>query len=209
MLRLARICAALTCAGAALALAAAAAQSNVHAPRCGPVAARTLAAGASARVYALHGDVYGCSVTTGVRTRLGTTASCIGAQRVGPVALAGQIAAYGLESCGVDTGSTVIVTRRLADGQTLVTLPALTGPVGPESYEMVGSLAVKSDGACAWIASARSIVRTLAETEVHRSEPGGFALLDSGAAIVPGSLRLRGSALSWRHGALLRSATLS
>jgi hypothetical protein len=47
------------------------------------------------------------------------------------------------------------------------------------------------------------------EIEVNRADAHGRALLDSGARIDVRSLRLRGSTVSWRHGAVTRSATLS
>src|SRR5205807_607519 len=122
-------------------------------------------------------------------------------------ALSGTTLAYGLESCGVDTGSSSVVVRRLSDGRQLRLLPATTGQLAPESYQLVGSVVVKSDGAVAWIAAANSVVRQSGSVEVHRADRRGHAALDSGPSIEAGSLRLRGSTLTWRHGAATKSAS--
>jgi hypothetical protein len=124
------------------------------------------------------------------------------------VALAGAVVAYGLESCGVDTGSAVVIVERLATGRKLRTLPATTGALAPESYQRVGSLVVRPDGAVAWIGTASSIVRSSRSIEVHRADGRGQVELDSGLAIDPSSMRLHGTTLSWRHADLVRSASL-
>ena len=122
--------------------------------------------------------------------------------------VAGELAAYGLERCGVDAGFSNVVVRRLTDGAQLRSLPATTKPLGPESYHSVGSLVLKSDGAVAWIGVGSSILRRGSYAEVHRADRRGQALLDSGAAIDPRSLKLNGSTLSWRHANLTRGSSL-
>lgn len=123
--------------------------------------------------------------------------------------VAGEFAAYGVEECGVDTGSTQVVVRRLSDGKRLRDAAATTPP-GVESYQSVSSLVLKADGAVAWIGDGRSIVRRGHKIEVYKADSGGSVrLLDSGLAIAPGSLRLHGSKLTWTHGAAVRTATLS
>lgn len=161
------------------------------------------------RVFSQGAFVYGCSRRTGKRSRLGRSMLCIGAQKVGPVAVAGDDAAYGLESCGVDTGFTQVLVKRLTDGKELRADASITGQLGVESYESVGSLVVKGDGSVAWIASGRSIVgRGPNPVEVHKHDTHGPALLDSGPSIAQAALRLRGSKLTWKHGGAVRSATL-
>jgi hypothetical protein len=152
--------------------------------------------------------VFGCSVKGHKVFALGQTTSCVRSRRVAPVTVAGELAAYGLEQCGVDTGSTNVVVRRLTDGASLRSLPATTKPLGPESYQSVSSLVLKGDGAVAWIGVGHSIVRRGSSAEVHRADRRGQALLDSGTAIDPRSLRLHGSTLSWRHADFTRSASL-
>jgi hypothetical protein len=194
--------------GLSAGLAALGAAAVAHgAPPCGPPAARTLASGSHARVYASGGGAFGCAAGGAKSFRLGGTASCIGADRVGPVVVAGEVAAFASERCGVDTGSTVVVVRNLRNGKRLSASAAATPP-GPESFTSVDSLVARSDGGVAWIAAASSIGNHITEVEVRRVDARGRRRLDSGSAIARGSLRLRRSRLTWTHGGELRSSTL-
>jgi hypothetical protein len=176
--------------------------------RCGPAGAQTLASDKVARVYATGNAVYGCATGAGRSFRLGARRSCVGTSRAGPVfALAGRLAGYGVSRCGIDTGFTQVVVRRLSDGAQLRSLPA-TGVVGPESYQGVGSLVLRADGGVAWIGTGSSIVGGRKLIEVRKADRGGVALLDSGPAVDSGSLRLHGSKLTWKHGGRVRSASL-
>jgi hypothetical protein len=192
----------------ALLLASSSTRGAVAVARCGPATGQTLAADKAARVYALGNTVYGCALG-GMRSyRLGQRQTCIGTSRAGPaVTVAGRLAAYGLSRCGVDTGFTQVLVRRLTDGTQLRAVPA-TSPPGPESFQSVDSLVLKADGAVAWIGTGRSIVGHGKVIEVRKADRGGAALLDSGAAVDSGSLRLRHSKLTWKHGGETRSATL-
>jgi hypothetical protein len=192
-------------AGGAVALAASA--SRDPARHCGPASGHTLAADAVARVYVIGDVVSGCASGGKRAYTLGHRRTCIASARVAPVALAGRVAAYGSERCGVDTGSTDVVVRRLTDGVQLHALPA-TRPPGAESFQHVDSLVVKADGAVAWIATGSSIVGHRSLIEVHKSDRDGNALLDSGAAIALRSLRLHHSTLSWTDGSATRTAAL-
>jgi hypothetical protein len=156
----------------------------------------------------VRASVFGCSLKGHKVFTLGQTTSCIRSRRVAPVTVAGELAAYGLEQCGVDAGLSNVVVRRLTDGVQLRSLPATTRPLGPESYQSVASLVLKSDGAVAWIGAASSIIRRGSYAEVHRADRRGQALLDSGAAIDPRSLRLHGSTFSWRHADFTRGSSL-
>jgi hypothetical protein len=187
--------------------AAAATSSAGAALPCGPAGARTLAASQQARVYVSGGIVYGCASNARKRIRLGEETSCIGTPLIDPVRVTGGLAAYGSETCGIDTGSTVVVVRRLTDGRQLRSKPA-TSPVGPESYESVTSLVVARDGAVGWIATGQSVGNHHAVVEVWRSDRRGTARLDSGSAVRSRSLRLTGSTLRWRHGTGTRTAPL-
>ena len=157
----------------------------------------------------MNGFVYGCSRRTALRTKLGKSRICISALLVDPVVVAGNDVAYGAETCGVDTGNTQVIVRRLTDGKQLRAESAVTGQVGVESYEFISSMVVKPDGAVAWIAHARSLAgKGPNPIEVHAADAHGTSLLDSGPAVAPDSLRLRGSKLTWTHGGAVRSATL-
>jgi hypothetical protein len=156
-------------------------------------------------VYALKGSVYGCDLGTSRRTRLGNTKSCVAAALVNHVALAGDLVAYGVQRCGVDTGTASVSVLRLSDGKRLRGFAAVSGAIGPESFESVTDIVVKRDAAVAWIATVSSIIGHGMNVEVQANGK----LLDSGADIKPHSLQLRGSKLTWRHGSVTRSASLS
>jgi hypothetical protein len=160
-------------------------------------------------VYVAHGVVYGCATQTGRAYRLGSRRSCLARSRVDPVTVVGGLAAYGLESCGVDTASAEVVVRRLSDGKMLLSVPAIAHVLGPESFQTVRSIVAKPDGAVAWISGGSSIAAHRAVVEVHRADAQGQTLLDSGAAITAGSLRLHGSTVTWSDRGRTRSATLS
>jgi hypothetical protein len=172
---------------------------------CAPSAAHKLASNKHAAIYSQQGAVYACDAATGKRTRLGSATVCIGTARVENPMLAGAIAAYGVETCGVDTGGASVVVRRLSDGKQLKSYPAITVGLLPESYASIGSLAVKRDGSVAWIASNHSIIGKGTSIAVYRNG----SLLDSGSAIKPSSLRLKRSRLSWQDGSQTRTAKLS
>jgi hypothetical protein len=81
--------------------------------------------------------------------------------------------------------------------------------VGAEFFETVDVVVVKRDGSVAWIAHATSIPSGhQSVTEVEKSDRTSQTLLDKSARIGRGSLRLRGSELSWRDGATTKTATL-
>ncbi len=176
-------------------------------PACGPRSATTLAQDAEARVFSLPSGVYGCVAGSPARYRLDRASQSPLPPRVAIVRLAGTVAAYGLRVMGVDTGSTTIYVRRLSTGALVAHAPATTtSPV--EAVQAVGSLAVRPDGAVAWIGSAQSIIRHGLVRQVERIDGPRFAVLDSGAGISPQSLKLVGSTLTWRHGSATRSSTL-
>jgi hypothetical protein len=123
--------------------------------------------------------------------------------------VAGDLAAFGREECGVDTGSAEVVVKRLTDGKRLLIAAATTSP-GVESFQSVASVVLKRDGAVAWIGTGSSIVRHAHKVEVYKADShGSVRLLDSGLSVAPSSLRLHGSTLSWKHGGSTRTASLS
>jgi hypothetical protein len=177
---------------------------------CGPASAKTLASSSKARVYLARGLVYGCAHGAKHPYLLGQRASCLGGHaRVAPVELSGALVAYGSQRCGVDTGASTIVVRRLSDGSTLSQQPATTTPSGPEAYVMVTALVIAGDGDVAWISTSHSIVAGHSATEVHALDRHGLKLLDHGAAINAAALRLAHTKVSWKHGIAWRSATLA
>ncbi|HEY6399164.1 MAG TPA: hypothetical protein VIX82_17100 [Solirubrobacteraceae bacterium] len=199
----------LTACGSSVAASASPGPSQAPAARCGAASGRTLAASPTARVYVAHGVVYGCATRTSKVYRLGSAQSCFVEPRIGPVTLAGRIAAYAQVRCGVDTASSQVVVRDLADGKVLMSHPAISHVPGPESFESVHTIVAKRDGSIAWLAGVSSIGRPTELVEVHRVDRQGSALLDSGGAIAPGSLRLHGSTVTWRDRGKSRRAALN
>jgi hypothetical protein len=189
--------------------AAAGAKSAGTAPVCGPAGAHTLAADAKARVYSRNGSVYGCAKGAPKSFRLGSTSNSTRQNRVGPLALAGVDAAYGLTNYGVDTVSAEVLVRQLSDGHLLRRQNAVAGNLPAEYFESVDAIVLKPDGSVAWTAHGGSIVSDKSSvTEVEKSDRSSRTLLDKSSRIKTGSLRLQGSRLSWRDGATTRSATL-
>lgn len=173
---------------------------------CGPAGARTLAASSDARVYVSGESVYGCA-NGGPSYKLGASGQVVRENRVGPVAVAGKDAGYGVASFGVDTGYTEVVVRNLATGQELHSAVA-SRKFLVESFKVVDSIVVKSDGSVAWISEVTSVVSHRPYLEVHRLDSRGEAILDTGSGITTRSLRLRGSTLTWRDGSRTRTASL-
>lgn len=154
-------------------------------------------------------DVYGCSGATKRRTFLGTDSTCVMTRRVGPVALTGNLVAYGSESCGVDTGFAQVVVRRLSDGAWLLNARSHLLPLGPESWERVDSIVLDAHGGVAWIASGFSVIAHQGEDiEVAEAYLRTERLLDEGASIGRDSLRIHGATIRWRHANSWRSAPL-
>jgi hypothetical protein len=161
-----------------------------------------------ARVYAQRGSVYGCAVGHRRSYLIGAGTRSIREGRAGPVAVGGEDAAYGLTSFGVDTGSSVVIVRNLANGRQLHLAVATTRHL-VESVQSVDAIVVKPDGAVAWISGVQSVFsRASRVLEVHRVDTRGQAMLDSGRGIYGRSLRLRGSTLTWRDGSVMRTSTL-
>jgi hypothetical protein len=171
---------------------------------CAPAGAHVKLADRRAQVYSLQKAIYACDRSTHKATKLGVTTSCIASALVDRLALAGDVVAYGVERCGVDTGFSTVVVRRVSDGKGLHSFAAVTGPGLVESHQSINALIVTARGAVAWIVTDSSIVGHGKRIEVHANR----RLLDSGAGIAPTSLRLHGSTLSWRDGASTRTATL-
>jgi 3D (Asp-Asp-Asp) domain-containing protein len=175
------------------------------ATRCRPSRAHVMASDRRVDVYTLGSAVYGCDALSGKRVRLGNAHICIAAACVDRAAVAGDLVAYASERCGVDTCSASVSVVRLPDAKQLRNFAAITGPGLVESGQTVGSIVVKRDASVAWIAADNSFIGRGSRIEVHANGK----LLDSGGGIVPSSLRLHGSTLTWRDGGATRSATLS
>lgn len=174
---------------------------------CEPFHATTLASDRAAVVYSFDGSAYACLEPTGPSYKLGSVRLCIGATRAGPFALAGDVVAYGSETCGVDFSSAEAVARNLKSGHILHREPA-TSRTLVEQEGGLESIVVKPDGSIAWIAIEQSLGNDRRLLQVRKDDRGGDTLLSSSRAALPSSLKLYGSRLTWRDAGKLRSATL-
>lgn len=202
------MCTLAACGSSAAAPSQSSSSGQAASAHCGPASAHTLAASSGARVFSLAGVVYGCAPGTGRRYELGSASRCIGSARVGPVAASGDLAAYAVQTCGVDLATATVAVRRLSDGRRLYSHVALTASPGPESFESVGSIALDRDGALGWIASASSIASHRRLTQVLARNGSGARVLATGSNIRTDSLRQRGSRLTWSADGAQHSAPL-
>lgn len=175
---------------------------------CGPTGHRTLVSDRRARVFVSGSHVFGCARGGARPYDLGRATTCLGGALAGPFALSGARVAVALKTCGVDTGRSAVVVRRLDTGVVVARRPATTSGLGAESYVTVSAIVLGASGSYAWITEAASIVSHRRAIQVHAAGPAGARILDSGAGIRPRSLRLSGTVLRWRNGGQLRSAQL-
>jgi hypothetical protein len=174
---------------------------------CEPFQARTLASDRAAVVYSFDGSAYACLRPTGPSYKLGSVRLCIGATFAGPFALAGDVVAYGAKTCGVDFSSSEVIARNLKTGGVLHREPDASNTL-VEQEGGLRSIVVKLDGSIAWIATERSLGNHRRLLQVRKDDRGGDTLLSSSLAVLPSSLKLHGSRLTWRDAGKLRSATL-
>jgi hypothetical protein len=125
------------------------------------------------------------------------------------VAVAGELVAFGFQSCGVDTETSRVVIRRLSDGKLLLTAAAGKPRPGIAAHlDRVGSVVIRPDGGVAWISDQWWLDSAHDTIEVHRVDRRGTRILDVSPEISSTSLRLHGSHLSWRHGELTMFSSL-
>jgi hypothetical protein len=125
------------------------------------------------------------------------------------VAVAGELVAFGFESCGVDTETAQVVIRRLSDGKLLFTATAGKRRPGLAAHlDRVGSVVIRADGGVAWISDQSWLDSAQDTIEVHRVDRRGMRILDLSPEIASTSLRLHGSQLSWRRGKFTMFSTL-
>lgn len=221
----------------ALALAAiapAAASSPATTSKCAPHGSRTLVQNAKARVYTVRDaggaedrdyTTYGCAFASGKRRSLDAPNDLTDAYSSPAIKLSGTTVGWATDFCGPNSCDTGVGASDLTKDDPGGDLGG--NPAGPKHHRAVkvGSLAVKRDGALAWIACPRhnadsstyglgsrrpncvhagdrDWVMLLGATEPHAH------VLDSGRGIDPSSLRRHGSMISWLHDGKRRSATL-
>jgi hypothetical protein len=201
------------------------------APTCRPPArSRVLLADAQAEVYQTgespsteRGNIYGCDYAQGHSYYLGhwvetSSSSTSGIDRE---TLAGAIVAYESGSGSQHYVSWLIVVRDLSNGRVLHDVPTGT-PAHPEppsteagvTRQDVGigpatAVAVKSDGAVAWIAQVAVGGGLPYQYQVHALDSSGDRVLAQGAEVGQSSLALVGSTLYWSEYGKPFSATLN
>lgn len=152
--------------------------------------------------------MFGCAHGGSAPLALGRATTCLGGALAGPAAVSGVRVAYALKTCGVDTGRSAVLVRRLDTGQLVEQRPATATVLGPESYVTVSSIVLSPTGAVAWITEAASIISHRRAIQVHAAGPAGTRILDSGPGIASRSLRLRGKVLHWLDAGQMRTARL-
>jgi hypothetical protein len=201
-----------------------------HAPAatCLPGHSHVVVADAQAQIYKAPNSrgnlttVDGCAYGHGRSYLLGGVPDCesaIGCKGVEHETLAGPIVAYELFSSveALPLGSAarserLVVVRDLRNGRVLHKAP--TGTLLHPEPHVVGvgptvGIAVKSDGAVAWIAEdTGEAPPSLTAYDVHALDKTGSRLLASGVDVDPSSLALGGSTLYWMQGGKPLSAVL-
>lgn len=175
---------------------------------CEPAHAHTLDRSSTAVVYALNGTAYACLTPAGTAYKLGSRTDCNMFFYASPFALAGDDVAYGSTFCGVDSGYSQVIVRSLDSGKVLRDRPGTSRSL-VEQEGGIRSLVLKADGSVAWIATEAQLGNDANRLlQVRKDDIGGDTLLSSSLAVLPSSLKLHGSRLTWRDAGKLRSATL-
>jgi len=158
-------------------------------------------------------EVFGCVRGATRRYGLGMTggASEEGGAGLRLITLVGHVVAweeYSFNGPGEpERSKNVIFVRDLLDGRLLHRLP--TGPSTAPNEIGVGPavrLVVKGDGAVVWITG--GTVEGIKRSVIHVADRSGVRVVGSGTGIDRGSLRLKGSMLSWRQNGKQFSAVL-
>jgi hypothetical protein len=123
------------------------------------------------------------------------------------VRFAGPYVAYVPTTRSAREGNIWVMNLRTGHKHSYVEVQAIENGICGEAV----SLVLKSDGAIAWIArnyleGCPSSPPATVEVRVH--DRHGLRILESAPGIVPSSLRLSGSTVSWMNGASTHTATL-
>lgn len=215
MARAVPVIATLSCVAAGLAAIARATASTPARSACAHAAGRTLASDREARVFRRSDhqggfDLLGCAFDDN-RIVVLSQVDCVdqACTYFGNLRLAGRRTAYSLDETSSNSDHAVVEVRDLPSGRTLhrstfepaVDLGYTGGTTG---------LVLKRNGSVAWI---RATCRpeappTSCQYVVLRLDSRGRSRLDAGPDVVPNSLTLKGSTLSWLDGGERRFASL-
>jgi uncharacterized protein YycO len=192
---------ALVVAAAALLLAAAPASARVP---CRGHGSQTIAATRTARLFtAADGNDYACLYSAGRAYYLSTDEH----YQYEHIHFAGRYVAFvqNVEATDDHVGVMDMRSGRTHNYE-------IATPIDNQVCFDVGSLVLKADGAVAWIGtnfdSDFCENPPAPEIEVRSHDRRGLIVWDRGTSVAAGSLRLRGSQMSWRDGAATLSATL-
>lgn len=173
-------------------------------PSCFPSKTKTFFRTASARVYySPGGRPFGCLTRVRRAVPLDTYVDPFyapGDARLGQVRQAADVIGY----TWIDPGIPAVYVQSvdLRRGRTLRRVQIEPQTIPEPDQVAVTSLAVRASGALAWIQ------RLEGELSVWRLDRRGRHRLDVGPAIVPNSLRLRATRLTWRSRGVRRVNSL-
>jgi hypothetical protein len=125
----------------------------------------------------------------------------------------GRHLAFVLQFGGLDTSGAGVEAYDLVKRRRIENHGGVRNIPGPEFIENVTALRLRSDGAVAWIGSARSLGGVgppgeNATREVHGARHGHDHVLATGTDISPRSLKLRGRLVVWNQAGAAKSARL-
>lgn len=202
----------LVCVAGGLGVFTATASTRAGQASCGPLAAHTVAADSSARIYRVvigHAFIgplyayYGCSVAQGKPALL---SSANPLTRVRMVELRGAIAGLIVDRHGVDTGGSTLTVRDLADGRLLHTVGV--SYMVPRVFDSLVTYVLAPSGNIAWTTDRSSVLRSAGNVTIRRAIGHTVRTLDQGTSIRASSLRLRGHTVQWIDGGRRRYARL-
>ncbi|MDQ6821410.1 MAG: hypothetical protein ACR2L9_12280 [Solirubrobacteraceae bacterium] len=202
----------LMCLAGCVAASGATARTLADQASCGPAAAHTIAADATARIYRVligHSFTgpqfayYGCAVAHTTPALLSSTDA---QSWVRMVELRGVMAGFIVDQNGVDTGSNTLVVRDLTDGRVLHT--ASVSWMAPRTSNSLDTYVLAPSGNVAWASEHATGPTIRNEVTIRRAIGRTVRTLDRGGSIRPGSLRLLGHSIQWIDGGLRRHAPL-
>lgn len=185
--------------------------------QCGSSKGRNIDATSRARLYERGGVLYGCAFKERKVIVLGRRAedpcdSSSGCSGLRLPRLAGKWAAYDRATATRYVESTRIEVRSLTSGKVRHRWEAGYTDASVTVAAATTDLVLTERGSIAWITGISrpdNIGGFSSTQEVRKSDGGGSGVVDSGADVAEGSLRLCGSAISWIRAGERRTAPLN
>jgi hypothetical protein len=179
-----------------------------------PTGAHVLKVRASTAVYALRGGRFGCYAHRRPVTLLAIPKGRqVGLTGLSNYTITGHDVAFVRHIGGIDVSSSFVEAYDLRARHRLESHSAVRANPGPQSIDNVTAVALRRDGAVAWIGTAHSLGGAIPGQptdvrEVHGARSGHDHLLASSVRIEVHSLRLKRRLVLWRDGGVQRQATL-